>query len=497
MGIVRLLLLLLYFPLLAQTSTIESIDTAVETIAQQVQIVVPDEKSVMISVQSFLSDKGGKNILGDRIKGGLELYLVDVYEHARILERSAEDVSYTIIGVIQPFEEKIRIVAKIVRHDGVIVGGKNVHMDANPELTGLLIPSELVGIEKRPQIDDHYEPDDNPGFEVEVEEGQLTVFERYLAARDKDRFIFQISDPKTVILQTATNVDTRMSLYFEGETVPFAVNDDLTGSDLSLGASKIEIDLGEGIYIVEVTGYDELTTGIYRIILNLSGAVNDEFEPDNSPEVSSNIFPGEIQERYLEPDDVDWVELKGELLGFYTIYTEGETIAIQLGVFDKATGHEIISDNEDETSFNGFVGLWIGATNVVAQIKAIDASLEGSYDLWFQSLQVPFISPDGTKHELVGANQPQFLVLRVLRPGTYTLKMTQNTTQIRMRIFNLPGMEEQVWDAENLSDKSWTRSFVSGDYLLKFNVPESTGIIFVSIEEQKTTESDAHGNTDR
>ena len=157
--------------LITQFSTVDILDDVVEEIGQYVQLTIPDEESIVFTVGTFLSDKSGENLLGNRIQSILELYLVEVYSNATVVRNGVNRETFSISGDIQQFQEMILIVVRIVQNEGTIVGGTRVDIILIPELVDLLNPLQPFVVEKTPLPDDHYESDDNPGFEIGVEEG--------------------------------------------------------------------------------------------------------------------------------------------------------------------------------------------------------------------------------------------------------------------------------------------------------------------------------------
>ena len=473
----------------AQADALAEIDRAVQEVLASVEDRVPDEESVTLSVGAFLSDRSGENLLGQRIKASIELALATTFLKTRITPAGTGDRHFAISGTIQPFQNTIRLIVRIVRDDDSLVGGTIVDIESDAELASLLLPASLLSapVAERdtvpPRIEDPYEPDDNPGFEIEVPDGSVSTFERTITLGDTDRFIFHIEETKSLVVQTFTAIDTRVSLYYEGEAEPFAVNDDANDD----GASRLEIELSAGVYVAEVTGYDQLTAGPYRILVNLSGLVGDEYEPDDSIAQAGMIFPGELQQRVLEPQGEDWVSLQAGVPGFYEVYTEGETIETVLSVRNVETGQEVLRDDGSGRHAGAYVGLYIGTTALVAQISAADPSDPGPYALVFNELELERISPDGARHDIELAETPRYLVLRVLQPGQYTLAIADPTSFPEVSLYNLPNMHREQWEHVDTVKGTWSGFLNPGDYLLRFGteiVPSAFSVSVARTQQQ-------------
>ena len=485
--------LFLVWQMPAHADALQEIDRAVEEIAQYVRERIADEESTSISVEAFPSDRSGKNLLGQRMKSALELAISSAYEETRVLSSAGGENHYTLAGEFQPFQEKTRLIVRVLRSDGSIAGGLIVDMHSDPEFAPLLLPSSIVISERPPKIEDAYESDDNPGFEIEVKEFEVSVFERSIAQGDRDRFIFQISEPKTVIVQTLTETDPRIGLYSEGEGEPFAVNDDADGE----GASRLEIELDAGVYVAEITGYDEFVAGPYRVVLDLSGTVNDEYEPDNSITEASLLQTDERQMRVLVDQDEDWAELRVDSPGFYTLSTEGTAVDTQISVFNLETGEAMLSDDNSGHLSNAYVGMYVGTTGIVARIDATEVSEQGSYELVLQELKPARISHDGSWHEVELVDVPQYIVLRVLQPGRYRVSTPGAISEIDVQLYNLPIMQRVEWEHADPSSGFWTVFLDPADYLLRLrsaDPPENFGVI---VAEEQTEERLQNGDAGR
>ena len=82
--------------------TLDDIDQAVEQLGRFVTRLIPDESNQTIIITPFLSDQSGRNLLGDRLKSELELFLAGVFVNTRIIDQPENLNTYSITGEINP-----------------------------------------------------------------------------------------------------------------------------------------------------------------------------------------------------------------------------------------------------------------------------------------------------------------------------------------------------------------------------------------------------------
>ncbi len=470
----------------AWAGTLEQIDRAVEEIGAFVQRSVPDQAGSTIVVAPFLSDRLGRNLLGDRLKSELELHLAGAYHQARVKSAAPGSPAaaaagrpaaqppagagpgvYTVAGEIQSYPEAVRILCRIVRPDGSLGGGTRVDIPSTAELRELLVAPQAV-VPARPgaagqeepsgAASDPFEPDDVPGFEVEVS-GERSSYVRYLSPGDIDRFRFYLPQSTPVAVEMKTDMDTQLLFYREGENIPFQVRD-----NRSQEGGVVRVELPEGYYVLEVLAYDFDVQGSYVLTIDLSGSAGDPYEPDDSMEEAKPLLPDSVQERTLSAGDQDWVELSFSVPGFYLVYTGGDQVDTALTLFQTA-GRPWLTDQDSGEWFNSLVAVFLGPRRTFARVAAQNPVDTGAYTLHLEKIEPRQVYPDETLLELAAGGTPAFLKLRVLQPGSYTVARQGSLGPVEVRLFSLPEMGEVA-----ASEDAY--SLGGGDYLLEVSSAE-------------------------
>lgn len=430
-------------------ATLDVIDTAAEEFGIFITGNVADTEGYSISINPFLSDRTGQTLLGERIKSSLELYLALHYQKTRVLNSPEGYNHYTVTGEIMSFLSQVRIMVKIYNPDGSLAGGIKYDMKIDTELEQLLAPREdKKSFQSTP---DPYEPDDLPGFEVQVEEKKLSIFARFLTPGDIDRFLFCLPLPGDIIIEAAVETDLQLLLFRGVEEIPFIVQ-----------PSRIEEHLPAGIYILEVTAYDfELEAG-YQLLINLASIGDDSYEPDDTLEEATEIFSGRSQERIIAAGNCDWVELKSSLPGFYLLTVENSDIQLRLALFNNRE-QEIINNYNYVDHEQNAIPAFLGTRRLFAMISAQDPNGAAAYKLTLNNIEPIQIHPNGNKIFLKSQNDSHYLRLRILRQGVYRIRVESERYPVITRVYNLPNMQpiEQKTAA--------AYPFTPGDYLIVLN----------------------------
>ena len=490
-----LVLLFVLSEMVVQADVLEEIDMAVEKLGSFASLTVPDETDLYLVISPFLSDLGGENLLGNRLKSELELYLASAFSKTRILDQAEGLNAFALTGEIQAYSGRVRIICKVFRPDGSLSGGTRVDILRSSELDLLLQrDSSSLSLGVKPETeaavleDDPFEPDDIPGFELEVPNlgstypgSESSSFARILTPGDIDRFRFYQSDAGTVVLETIAAIDTQLLLYLEGEKIPFAVNDNRGET------ARIEAVLEEGYYIAEILAYDFDIEGEYTFNITLSGQANDRFEPDNARELAQIILPGSRQERALLPGDEDWVELSFTVPGFYQLFTTGAQLDTLLQLVNER-GLEITHDDDSGELTNAYVGFFLGRSRFYAKITTKNNN-SGPYSLHFAQLEPKQLFPNGTVIKLEPQAGPHYLRLRILQAGKYVLRAKGEQKQLALSIFSLPQMRAYQSDFSLGATSSHLLDLTSGDFLLRVKGSDGEQILVCIAAEGSTCAS--------
>lgn len=456
-----LLLLLVISSTCLSADALQDIDTAVSELGDFLLQAIPDTSGQNLTILPFLSDEHGRVTLGDRLKSELELYLAAEYKRLRIIPQPEGGNTYTISGELQSYPSRVRIICRITKPDGSLGGGTRIDVPFSPELLSLLEPSALTqpgtGIQSpdggwpEQDLEDPFEPDDAPGFEVQVPSFGTQSFGRAISRGDVDRFRFYKSGRGTIVMEAQTDFDLQLLLFREGENIPFEVS----GSEMSANV-RLETMLEEGYYVVELLAYDFSVEGPYVFTVDLTGKSNDGFEPDNRFDDAKAIYPDSRQDRALLSGDQDWVELAFTVPAFYAVYTTGREVDTRITVYTDQE-REILKDDNSGREDNAFIPLFLGTRRTYAQITA--AGSGGAYTLAFEKIDPVQIYPASGIEEVEVGENPLSFQLRIIQSGRYLIRTGDGVTSVSAEVFNLPSMRP-IRGADSLYSLS------AGDYLL-------------------------------
>ncbi len=440
---------------MAPAATLDVIDTAAEEFGSFIIGKVADAEGYSISINPFLSDRSGQTLLGQRIKSSLELYLALHYQKTRVLNSPEGYNHYTVTGEIMSFLSQVRILVKIYNPDGSLAGGVKYDMKIDTELEQLLAPREDKN--NLQSTADPYEPDDLPGFEVQVEEKKLSIFARFLTPGDIDRFLFYLPLPGKIIIEAVAETELQLLLFREREEIPFMAQ-----------PSRIEEHLPAGLYILEITAYDfDLQAG-YQLLINLASIGDDSYEPDDTLEEATEIFSGSSQERIIAAGNCDWVELKSSLPGFYLLSVENSDIPLRLTLLNSRE-QEIINNYNYAGHEQNALPVFLGTRRLFVMISAQDPDEAAAYKLILNNLEPIQIHPNGHKIFLKSQDDSHYLKLRILKQGVYLIRAKSERYPVIIRVYNLPNMQ-------SIEQKTATAyPLTPGDYLIALSVSGKGG----------------------
>ncbi len=475
------LLAALLLPLggVARADAPQEIDRAVREISAFVQRNLPDREGNRLVILPFLSDQGGRVVLGERLAGELELVLAGVYRHLRLGIGGGK--IFTLMGQLQPYASRLRVLCRLLGPDGGEVAVGRAELAMSGELGALLVAPAggdytgqgLHGMGQEDTLEqdlDPLEPDDSPGTEVPLASGEAPL-QRYLAAGDIDRFRFYVAQAQPVRLEVQTALDAQLILYREGERVPFEVRGNPAGTSILFEGS-----LAAGYYVAELLAFSPEAEGPYTIRL-AAAPPPDSFEPDDSPAEARPLAAGASQERTLAAGDPDWVELSGAPPGFYALFTEGLEVDPGLALFRDGRV-PVLADEDGGPQADAFLAFFLGPGRWLARVEGRPPLAEGRYTLHFQPLTPGQIVPapasrqsGPTPHPLLLGDRPTVLQLRVLSAGRYRVRCPG----AEVELYSLPAMRKLAADGP--------AALAGGDYLLLLRGPEGQALSLTVAEE--------------
>jgi hypothetical protein len=456
----------------AQADGPEEIDRAVQQISTFVQRNLPDREGDALVILPFLSDQGGRVLLGERLAGELELALSKAYRRLRLGAGSGR--IFTLMGQLEPYASRLRLLCRLLSPEGEQLAVGRAELRMNAELEALLAPPagddytgrglHVMGQEDSLARDlDPLEPDDAEGAEVQLVGGGAPL-ERYLSPGDIDRFRFYVAQAQPMRLEVQTALDSQLVLYREGERVPFEVRGNPSGTSILFEAS-----LAPGYYVAELLAFSPEVQGPYTIHLAAAQSP-DLFEPDDTPAEARPLAAGTSQERTLAAGDPDWVELTEAPPGFYALFTDGLEADTSLTLFRDGRV-PVMADEDGGPQANAFLAFFLGPGRWLARVEGRPPLAEGRYTLRFQPLAPEKIAPAQAPRQVILGDRPTVLQLRVLAAGRYQVRCPGAAVEL----YSLPDLRSLPADGPS--------ELASGDYLLLLKGPEGQAASLTVAEE--------------
>ena len=504
-------------------TTVQQIDRVADAAVHLVARAVPDAGGSTLWLLPFLTDTDQPTRLGHRLRSAVHLRLLRRYRQTAV---AAADVALptarahgaapaasapaapasattgnSLTAEIQPFRDTIRIVLKVLR-GGRLEVGDWIDLDASAELRDLLDgaadqspPAGKAAVgsaagtfdpqRERPAAtgeEDPFEPDDVAGAEVMVDLAAATRFTRTLTPGDRDRFVFHLAQPAAVVLETATELDTQLLLYVEGDRVPFSVNDDRAGG----GGSRLALELVAGWYVAEVVGFSDTATGTYQFLISVGDGNADALpaasalgpvpeatterppeEPEPAPRapLPPAIAVGATQERYTAGGE-DWLELWVPSPGFYLLEARSFGAPIELSLHHDPGQPELLAAATGFSPAIRSLALFVGLGSAHARIGTTGGG-EVVYSLALSQLDLPRRFSDGAPLTLQMTVGVAFHTLRVFRPGSYVLAADGTYGAVAARVFSVPDLSPQPGRAHPAGVAVREYDLPSGDYLIE------------------------------
>lgn len=153
----------------------QSVERAAQQAAEVVTRAVPDHVHTILYVEPVRTDSDRMTRLGARVRGALQIMLLQHYRSARLLDAptSGEPPPWAIrVSVeLQPFDHHVLAMVRILDRDGLLVGAGWVEMPRSTGISELLQPDLLDGLAETGTVI-AVEPEAPPEAPPEVEAPQ-------------------------------------------------------------------------------------------------------------------------------------------------------------------------------------------------------------------------------------------------------------------------------------------------------------------------------------
>jgi hypothetical protein len=300
-----------------------------------------------------------------------------------IITSDQAETDYTLDGLMLLIGDTLRIYTQLIRvQDAALIDTWITDFVVTPFIQTLLpdfavspapIPSQSYpDSEVAP---DEYEPD-SMDYPVFIETGDPWL-ERTLHEEDDDWFVVIPDEDGLLILETAGDIDTYMTLYDAEAGVVLAQDDD--SGEYYNASIEYEVDAGK-MYLIEVWSVD-YEPGVYQFRVRAEEMLADaSIEPNNSMAQATLIAVGEQVSGYFESaSDLDWYRINAEAGAYLIIYTNGPMDTF-ITAYDQA-GKELASDDDLGSGLNARLALIVPSDGVVyAEVFEYDGS-RGRYTL--------------------------------------------------------------------------------------------------------------------
>lgn len=389
-----------------------------------------------------------------------------------IITSNQAETDYTLDGLMLLIGNTLRIYTQLIRvQDAALMDTWVTDFVVTPFIQTLLpgfaaAPSAPIPSYPSSGVaPDEYEPD-SMDYPVFIEHGEPWL-ERTFHEGDEDWFMVIPDKDGILILETAGDTDTYMTLY-DAETGLELAQDDNSGEHYN-AYIEYKVEAGK-VYIVEVWSFDE--TGVYQFRASIEEAPADaSIEPNNSMDEATLIEVGEQINGYFQfSSDLDWYRINAEAGAYLIIYTNGSMDTF-ITAYDQA-GNELASDDDLGSGFNARLMLIVPLDGVVyVEVSEYDEA-EGSYTLRTELMAL------GESDAYEPDNDPS-------TAKAITLGETQNRT------FTIA--EDADYVRFMISEKSLyeIRAIAAGDYLDSY-----IGLYHADTDEYITEDNDSGDNYD-
>jgi hypothetical protein len=312
-----------------------------------------------------------------------------------IITSDQAEADYTLDGLILLIEDTLRIYTQLIRvQDAALMDTWVTDFVVTPFIQTLLPGPGFAGpststpsYSSSKVAPDEYEPDsmENPVF-IECDGYWLerTFHDGYEYEGDEDWFMVIPDEDGTLILETAGDVDTYVTL-FDAETGFTLTHDDDSGEYYN-AYLEYEVEAGKR-YIIQVWSFGD-ETGVYQFRASIEETpASASIEPNNSMDEATFIEVGEKVSGYFESSsDVDWYAVNAEAGAYLTIYTSGSMDTF-ITAYDQA-GNKLAFDDDSYSGNNAWLMLTVPSDGVVyAEISEYDGA-RGTYTLWTELVEV-------------------------------------------------------------------------------------------------------------
>ena len=491
-----ILTFLLWSALNASSQTLESqvrssLDTAAREIASFIHQALPDDSTSIVAIEPILTDIDRRlTALGVRLRGTLQITLLNDYSHIRVVEDPSRDTAAEsttrVVAELQPFDDRVFVLVRIIDRSEFLIDAVLIEILRTPGISRLLIPNvsptvqeqnsdpssgersskntgstQSHSVESNPIYDvsrdslnspkiesDPYEPDDTPGFEVPLPLVNPLRFERSLSPEDRDRFKLVIAEPTAVIIEVSSSIETLIVLYGNTSTVP-----------ISLHENRFSQHLHSGTYIVEVVAAGSKATGDYVLsfrnenqslyvdseVVAVTDAIILEFdEPENEPHQQEEFLkiielqPGQLHKHLISQQQAAF-QIKA-VPRFYGVTLRSEIAALNAKLHKKPEGEPFLQLSLSTP--NELVGaVFIGAQAPYIMVEVPLQNQNRSFEIIVEPITPPRVFADQTWASQYLMGSVGYHALRVFRQEVYQISLDAfNLNRAEITVFQLPNM---------------------------------------------------------
>jgi hypothetical protein len=468
---------------------ITSTDTAIKTIAENLNKKLIEAKAIKVTVGQF-TYRVNVVPLGAYLSNQLIQDLTNMPNKSyTVLSTGATGADRTISGeIVDTPEGAVRVYARLIRTaDQAVEASISYDLERNEQIVALLSSGSNQGGRSSSVAPDASEPD---SFESPVPyaigvDANAQLANRTLHSGDEDFFLLLPDKDGSLIMETTGNTDTYMEFYNAETQERLAQNDD--GGSGNNARIRYSVQAGKR-YIAKVRGYDG-ETGSYGFRAYLSDRTfSSSFENPIAYEIGSDEN-APLMNRTLGEDDEDYFLLLPAVDGSLIMETTGSSDTV-MEFYNADTREKLAEDDDGGTRNNARIRYSVQAgKRYIAKVCLYNGEDAGQYGFRaYITVQIRFtpdqFEPDndskaatqieiGTsqQHNFHSPDDVDWVKFQITQMGRYTIRtrgVDSNRLDTYIELFdsNLNSIDEDDDGGDGLDSRLSLR-LESGLYYLK------------------------------
>jgi len=447
-----------------------------------------------------LSVNGYPGFYGAYVARRFEEVLLSSREASRlqVLDGGVADYRIQLSGALFPTE--ISLMVRLVESGSTAVIALKEFTYPRTEVWEQMLLADSAGAV--PSLaPDSFEPNDSFDQAREIALDQYVEHRLTLTGGNHDYFKFHVSEEQVenaleIILETRSEMDTKVALYHESDLYSALIQDDDSGSGNN---GRISFEAQQpGMHYLVVEGYSSDTEGSYTLFWEQRIPPRDEFEPDDEWNQGALLPLDESVQNHLfsSSGDIDWVIVQipegSENMQILTVQTRGNQDTL-LALYNQELQEIASNDDSGEQGRNALISLPVssgGTYYLKVSAYSLSSGSRGEYGLTGRLTEMPADSFEEIDNEAGTAplirsgelssgrrlsyeHDYDWFRFTLEEPGQVTVR-TRGNTDTRMGIFKTADFEELLAEDDDSGD--------GNNALIEVYLPAGTfyGVVCVS-----------------